>query len=76
VGNFDIEPKKATFTIDLRKLPCPLLAPAVTRVQVSSVSSCKIVGTDKSVNLNMARLTGDGEDIGLPPDGAVLVHIR
>jgi hypothetical protein len=66
VGNFDIEPKKATFTIDLRKLPCPL----------SSVSSCKIVGTDKSVNLNMGRLTGDGEDIGLPPDGAVLVHIR
>lgn len=66
VSNFDIEPKKATFTIDLRRLPCPL----------SSVSSCKIVSTDKSVNLDVGKLTGDGEEISLPPDGAVLVHIK
>ena len=66
VSNFDIEPKKATFTIDLRRLPCPL----------SSVSSCKIVSTDKSVNLDVGKLTGDGEEIDLPPDGAVLVHIK
>ncbi|MBL7153785.1 MAG: hypothetical protein ISS79_08705, partial [Phycisphaerae bacterium] len=66
VGNLDVEPKKATFKINLRKLPCPL----------SSVSSCRIVGTDKPVNLNMGKLTGDGEEIGLPPDGAVLVHIK
>jgi hypothetical protein len=66
VSNFDIEPKKATFTIDLRRLPCPL----------SSVSSCKIVSTDKSVNLDVGKLAGDGEEISLPPDGAVLVHIK
>jgi hypothetical protein len=65
VGNFNIEPKKAALTINLRKLPCPL----------SSVSSCKIVSPDKPVNLNTGRLT-EGEDIDLPPDGAVLVHIK
>lgn len=66
LGNFDAEPKKVLFRINPRKLPCPL----------SSISSCQIVSADKSVDLDLEKLTGDGEEIGLPSDSAVLVHIR
>jgi len=66
LGNLDAEPKKVLLKINPRKLPCPL----------SSVSSCRVVNADKSVYLDVGKLTGDGENIGLPPDGAVLVHIK
>jgi len=66
LGNFDVEPKKVFFRVNPRKLPCPL----------SSISSCQVVSTDKSVDIDLEKLTGDGDEISLPPDGAVLVHIR
>ncbi|MBN2272146.1 MAG: hypothetical protein JXN61_16145 [Sedimentisphaerales bacterium] len=66
LGNFDVEPKKVLFRINPRKLPCPL----------SSVTSCQVVNAYRSLGLDLEKLTGGGEEIGLPPDGAVLVHIR
>jgi hypothetical protein len=66
LGNLHIEPKKITCRINPRNLPYPL----------SSVSSVEIPDGDKSVNLNINKITGDGENITLPADGAVLVHIK
>jgi len=66
VGSFDIEPKEATLTINLRELPCPL----------SSISSCTVLGTDKPIDLDVEKVTGKGEAIVLPGDGTVLVHIK
>jgi hypothetical protein len=66
VGNFAAEPKKVLLRINPQKLPYPL----------SSISSCQVVSADKSVDLDAGRLTSDGEDIGVPPDSAVVVHIK
>ncbi|MHC4425241.1 MAG: DUF6259 domain-containing protein [Planctomycetota bacterium] len=66
LANLDIEPKKVTCAINPRHLPYPL----------SSLSSGKIRSGDKSVNLNIKKITGDGADITVPGDGAVLVHIK
>lgn len=66
LGNLDIEPKEVTCTIDPRGLPCAL----------SSVSSGKIIDGDKSVDLDINKLTGNGENIMLAGDGAVLIHFK
>ncbi len=66
VGNLDGQQKKVTCKVNPRNLPYPLF----------SVSSGKILNPDKSVDLNIDKLTGNGEDIVLPGDSAVLVWIK
>jgi hypothetical protein len=66
VGNLDGQQKNVTCKVNPRNLPYPLFP----------VSSGKILDGDKSVNLNIDKLTGNGEDIALPGDSAVLVRIK
>jgi hypothetical protein len=66
LGNLDVQPKKITCIINPRNLPYPL----------SSVSLVEIPDGDKSINLDINKFTGNGENIALPADGAVLVHIK
>ncbi len=66
LSNFVAEPKKVLLKVNPGKLPYPL----------SAVGSCQVVNVDKSVDLDAGKLTGEGECIGLPPDGAILVHIK
>jgi hypothetical protein len=66
LGNLDPEQKKIVCVINPRNLPYPL----------SSVNSGEISGTDTPVSLDVGRLMGDGENIALPGDGVVLVHIK
>jgi hypothetical protein len=66
VGNLDGQLKNVTCKINPRNLPYPLF----------SVSLAEIPDGDKSVNLNIDKLIRDGENITLPADGVVLVHIK
>jgi hypothetical protein len=66
VGNLDGQQKNVTCKVNPRNLPYPLF----------SVSSGEILNGDKSVNLNIDKLTGNGEDIALPGDSVVLVRIK
>jgi hypothetical protein len=66
LGNLDSDAKRVTCTIDPRKLPHPL----------SLITSGRILKADGSVDLNAGKLTGGGEDITLPGDNAILIHIK
>jgi hypothetical protein len=66
LGNFDAETQKITCTVNPRSLPYPL----------SSINSAKILTADKSINLDVGKLTGSGENIAVPGDNAVLIHIK
>lgn len=66
VGNLDGQLKNVTCKINPRNLPYPLF----------SVSLAEIPDGGKPVNLNIDKLIRDGENITLPADGVVLVHIK
>jgi hypothetical protein len=66
LGNLDIEPKDITLTIYLSKLPYPL----------STADSAKIIDRSQSTNLGIDKLTGKGENITVPGDGVILIHIK
>ncbi len=65
LGNLDGDPKTVTCRIDPRKLPHPL----------SSITSGRILKADGPVELNVGKLTSAGEDITLPGDDVVLIHV-
>jgi hypothetical protein len=66
LGNLDGDSKTVTCTIDPRKLPHPL----------SSIASGRILKADGSVDLDAGSVASGGEDIALPGDDAVLIHIK
>jgi len=66
LGNFENEQKDVAFTINLSNLQYPL----------RSANSAKIIDEGSSINLSLDKLTGNGENITVPGDGAILIHIK
>ena len=66
LGNFNSEPKKVTCKLNPRDLPYPL----------TRISTAQILDEGKSIDLNVDKLTGKGEEIALPSDSVTLVHIK
>ena len=66
LANFNSDPKKITCKIRPQNLPWPL----------SSLSSAVIIDGDKSTDLNINNVIDTGEDITIPANNAVLIHIK
>jgi len=65
LANLEANPKKVRCRIDTEKLP----------VALKAVTSAEIPGKG-AAQLAAAKLTGDGEDITIPADDVVMIHIR
>lgn len=65
LANFTSESKKIICKINLKNLPYPLF----------SISKGTIIIKDKTISLNINKLTGSGEDITIPADSVVLLHV-
>ena len=66
LANLEPELKKVRCVIKPENLPYPL----------SSVLSAEILSQDKSISLDANKLTIGGEEINIPADDAVLIHIK
>ena len=66
LGNLEIEQKDVTCTINLLNLPYPL----------RSANSAKIIDEGSPINLSFDKLISNGENITVPGDGAILIHIK
>lgn len=65
LANLEANPKKVRCRIDTEKLP----------VALKAATSAEIPGKD-AAQLAAAKLTGDGEDITIPADDVVMVHLK
>jgi len=66
LGNLEIEQKDITCTINPSNVQYPL----------RSANSAKIIDEGSSINLSVDKLISNGENITVPGDGAILIHIK
>jgi hypothetical protein len=65
LANLEANPKKVRCRIDTEKLP----------VALKAATSAEIPGKD-AAQPAAAKLTGDGEDITIPADDVVMIHLK
>jgi hypothetical protein len=65
LGNTSPEPKQVRFRISPANLPVPL----------QSIGSVQQIESGATTSLDVSRATGEGEQIRVPADGAVLLRI-
>jgi hypothetical protein len=76
IGNLDDSAHEVRCVLHPDKLPYPLPSVTSARLLPSSNTSADVTGKNASSALDAQQLTGGGVTLTIPPDTAVLLHVR
>ncbi len=76
LANLDAKPRKVTCVLDPGKLPYPLARPSSVSLAAGAPDAGGGPGRDTAPVLDIARLIGQGLEVTIPGDGAVVLRVR
>ena len=76
LANLEKNPREVRCRVRPEKLPYPLLSPVAATVLSGMAGASQISEKPAAPDLNIRQLIGEGVQIALPADGAVLLHLR
>lgn len=76
LGNLESKPQEVRCVVQPNKLPYPLASPAAATVSGGETGPSEDAEQAGRRNLNVGRLVGEGVNVTVPADSAVLLHIR
>jgi hypothetical protein len=76
VGNLKESAQQVGCVMHPEKLPCPLSAVTTATLLPPSIASTNLTDKATPVALDAKQLTGEGVTLTIPPESAVLLHVR